>query len=622
MRISEQKIEEIRNAVDIVDIISGYVHLRKRGKNFVGLCPFHQEKTPSFTVSSDKQIFHCFGCGAGGNVFKFLMDFKNISFIEAVEEIAEHAGIKIQYEKSELTEVQKELEEFYEINDFAAKYFEEILQKSSEAEEARQYLKRRNIKPKTQKLFRIGFAPSGWDNFLNVAKENKIDLQKAKILGLIDVNEKGEYYDKFRERIIFPIFSPNGRVIAFGGRILIDKENTAKYLNSPESKIYSKRKSLYGLFHSKEEIRKLDKAILVEGYIDLISLYQADIKNVVASSGTSLTEEQVQLLSRFTKNIIVLFDADPAGQKASLRSIELLLKHDFDIKVMMLPQNEDPDSFINKYGKEKFDELLNSAKNFVEFQTAQFEAEGKFDDPSTAASAIREIVKTLALVNDELKRSFLIKTIVKKFNLRERLIEDELNKILSQQKEKTVTQSLSPQQRNLKSNNNLSTILSISNISFLEKEILRLLYSGNEDIVEYILEKISLDYFSNPDLKYLIEIVLDGHNDRDISPAYLIEKIEKEQLKDFIFKLTLKDESISHRWEELSLNGKIEKDSLEYARETVNKFLIFQIEQEIKENNRIIENTNDEHLKIELLNRNKDLLNEKKQLLTQNKNLP
>jgi len=620
LRISEQKIEEIRNAVDIVDIISGYVHLRKRGKNFVGLCPFHQEKTPSFTVSSDKQIYHCFGCGAGGNVFKFLMDFKNISFIEAVEEIAEHAGIKIQYEKSELTEIQKELEEFYEINDFAARYFEEILQKSSEAEEARQYLKRRNIKPKTQKLFRIGFAPAGWDNFLNAARENKIDLQKAKILGLIDVNEKGEYYDKFRERIIFPIFSPNGRVIAFGGRILFDKENTAKYLNSPESKIYSKRKSLYGLFHSKEEIRKLDRAILVEGYIDLISLYQADIKNVVASSGTSLTEEQVQLLSRFTKNIIVLFDADPAGQKASLRSIELLLKYDFDIKVMMLPQNEDPDSFINKYGKEKFDELLDTAKNFVEFQTAQFEAEGKFDDPATAASAIREIVKTLALVNDELKRSFLIKTIVKKFNLKERIIEDELNKILSQQKETTPSQISQPLQRNFKTNNNLSPSSSISNISLLEKEIIRLLYSGNEEIVEHILEKISLDYFSNSDSKYLVEIVLDGHNDKDISPAYLTDKIKNEQLKDFIFKLTLKDEGISHRWDELSLNGKIEKDSLEYAKETVNKFLVYQIEQEIKANNKIIESTNDEHLKIELLNRNKELLNEKKQLLTQNKN--
>ncbi|MEG8947581.1 DNA primase [Rosettibacter firmus] len=617
MKISEQKIEEIRSAVDIVDIISGYVHLRKRGKNFVGLCPFHHEKTPSFTVSGEKQIYHCFGCGAGGNVFKFLMDFKNISFKEAVEEIAEYAGIKIQYEKSELTGIQKELEELYEINVFAARYFVEILNKSPDAEEARLYLKKRNIKPQTQKIFGIGFAPFGWDNFLKAAKDNGIDLNKARALGLIDINEKGEYYDKFRGRIIFPIFSPNGRVIAFGGRILVEGENVAKYLNSPESQIYSKRKSLYGLFHSKEEIRKLDKAILVEGYLDLISLYQAGIKNVVASSGTSLTEEQVQLLSRFTKNVVLLFDADVAGQKASLRSIEILLKQDFDIKIMTLPKGEDPDSFINKFGKEKFEELISSAKDIVEYQTSQYESEGKFNDPSTATMAIREIVKTLALVNDELKRSLLIKSIVKKFGLRERVIEDELKKFLDSQQGKTIPQNLKTTSSNIIYENNISSFADITNISSYEKEIIRLLYSGNENIVEYILEKISPDHFTNPDLKYLVNLVVEGYNDKNISPAYLIDKITNDRLKNFIFKLTMTEEAISQKWDEFSLNGKIEKDSLEYAIETVLNFLIYQIEQEIKSNIKIMENTKDEHLHIELLNRNKELLNEKKILLNQ-----
>jgi DNA primase len=264
MRISEQKIDEIRNAADAVDIISGYVQLRKRGKNFIGLCPFHQEKTPSFTVSGEKQIFHCFGCGAGGNVFKFLMDFKNISFVEAVEEIADHLGIKIQYDQTQVNDQQNELEALYEINVLAARFFSDNLLKSSSGEEAREYLKNRRIKQQTQRAFGIGYAPHGWDNFLSHAKENQIDLSKAKELGLIDTNEKGEYYDKFRERVMFPIFSPNGRVIAFGGRVLGKQDNTAKYLNSPESQLYSKRKSLYGLFHSKDEIRKLDKAILLK----------------------------------------------------------------------------------------------------------------------------------------------------------------------------------------------------------------------------------------------------------------------------------------------------------------------------------------------------------------------
>lgn len=614
MKIPEETIEKIRNTADIVDIISGYVNLRKRGKNFVGLCPFHQEKTPSFTVSKDKQIYHCFGCGAGGNVFKFLMDYKNISFIEAVEEVAEYLGIKIQYEKGEFSEYQNEIEELYEINVFAARFFVDVLQKSAEAETARQYLKKRNIKPQTQKIFGIGYAPSGWDNFLKAALENKINLQKAKLVGLIDTNEKGEFYDKFRNRIIFPIFSPNGRVIAFGGRILEEKENAAKYLNSPESPIYSKRKSLFGLFHAKDEIRKLDRAILVEGYIDLISLYQAGVKNVVASSGTSLTEEQIQLLSRFTKNIIVLFDADPAGQKASLRSIELLLKYDFDIKVILLPENEDPDSFINKFGKEKFDELLLSAKNFFEYQTSQFELQGKFEDPVTATEAIRELVKTLALVNDELKRNMFIKSLSKKFNLREKLIESELNNFIQQQqKGSATTQSL--YQKNFRVSENLTTIELAKGINPHEKELIRLLYSGNKEIIEHILENISIENFSNPKLKLLAEIVLEGFNDNKVSPAYLIEKISETELKDFIYKLTLDENPISYKWNEYSLNGKIERDTLEYAKETVIKFLVYQIEEQIRINNEIIDKTKDEHLQIELMHRNNELLEEKKLLL-------
>lgn len=434
MRISEQKIEEIRNAANIVEIISGHVQLRKRGKNFVGLCPFHNEKTPSFTVSEDKQIYHCFGCGVGGNAFKFLMDYKNISFVESIEEIAKQLGIKINYDQTQVNQQQDELETFYEINVLAARFFSDNLLKSADGEEAREYLKKRGIKLQTQRLFGIGFAPYGWDNFLSLAKETQTDLIKTKHLGLIDSNERGEYYDKFRGRIIFPIFSPNGRVIAFGGRIMEKRDDTAKYLNSPESKIYSKRKSLYGLFHSKDEIRKLDRAILVEGYMDLISLFQAGIKNVVASSGTSLTEEQVQLLSRFTKNIIILFDSDIAGQKAAMRSIEILLKQDFEVKVITLPPGEDPDSFINKNSREKFDELVLKAKNFIEYQTSQFSEQGLFEDSNKAAQAIRNIVSSIALVSDELKRSIMIKTIAKKFNLREKLIETELNNILEQQK--------------------------------------------------------------------------------------------------------------------------------------------------------------------------------------------
>jgi len=616
MRIPEQKIEEIRSSANIVDIISGYVQLKKRGKNFIGLCPFHQEKTPSFTVSDDKQIYHCFGCGNGGNVFKFLMEFKNISFVEAVEEVADYLGIKIQYDKEVYNERQSELEEYYEINLLAARFFSDCLLKSNEGEEAREYLKRREIKPSTQRIFGLGYAPYSWNNFLLHARENKIDLNKAKTLGLIDINDKGEYYDKFRQRVIFPIFSPNGRVIAFGGRTLENRDDVAKYLNSPESPIYSKRKSLYGLFQSKDEIRKLDRAILVEGYLDLISLYQAGVKNVVASSGTSLTEEQVQLLSRFTKNIVILFDADPAGQKASLRSIEILLKQNFDVKVITLPQGEDPDSFINKFGKEKFDEFLYSAQNFIEYQTAQFEKQGMFEDPTLTAQAIRELVRSLSLLEDELKRSILLKSISKKFGLREKLIETELNTFLDQQKQRTQA-GKNVASKNVKLTPDLSAINLIVSENNFEKEIVRLLYSGNEEIVGHIIDRIAPELFSNPKLKKLAEIAYDGFNEHKFSPAYLIDKIQDEELRNFIFKLTLVDETISKKWDELSYNGKIEKDSLEYTVATVTNFLVNQIENQIKRNNQIIAESKDERLHLELLKQNKELQEEKKSLLNQ-----
>ncbi|MCK5457950.1 MAG: DNA primase, partial [Melioribacteraceae bacterium] len=367
MQIPEHQIEEIKTNTDIVDLVSGYVQLRKRGKNYIGLCPFHTEKTPSFTVSPEKQIYHCFGCHAGGNAYKFLMEYKNISFVESVQELAENLGIKIEQDAAPNNEEKSEFEELYEINIVAAKYFSNNLLNSPNGEIGRNYFKDRQIKPQTNKIFGLGYSLPEWDALFNHLKNNQVNLSQAKDLGLIDAKNDGSYYDKYRGRTMFPIFSPNGRVIAFGGRVMNKDEKTAKYINSPESKIYSKRKTLYGLYHSKEEIRRLDKAILVEGYMDVISLFQNGVKNVVASSGTALTDEQVQLLSRFTKNIVVLFDADPAGQKAATRSIEILLKAGFDVKLITLPNGEDPDSYIINFGTEEFNKQIENAQEFLEF---------------------------------------------------------------------------------------------------------------------------------------------------------------------------------------------------------------------------------------------------------------
>lgn len=610
MRIPEQKIEEIRTAANIVDIISGYIPLRKRGHNFIGLCPFHQEKTPSFTVSEDKNIFHCFGCHAGGNVFKFLMDYKNISFVEAVEEVAAQVGIAIDYEKGYSSEEQDEIEEYYDINVLAARFFSNNLLKSDSGEIARRYFERRKIKLQTQRNFGLGYAPDSWDSFFNHARENKIDLLKAKELGLLDAKDGGSFYDKFRDRVIFPIFSPNGRVIAFGGRILTDRKDTAKYLNSPESKVYQKRKTLYGLYQSKDEIRRLDKALLVEGYMDLISLYQNGVKNVVASSGTALTEEQVQLLSRFTKNIIIIFDADPAGQKASLRSIEILLKQDFDVKVLALPDGEDPDTYINKFTKDDFDRLVNNAKHFLEYQTEQFEKSGDLNDPTRQSNAIRELVKNAALVSDELKRSILIKSIARKFNLREMLLEKELDKFLNANNQQQYQQQ-SVKKEGIKKDIQPAANRETAKGKRYELDIVRLLLSDDKKIIGYIFDHINSEDLENDKLREIAMDFFEAFKKGISESANLLDGVKDDDMRTYLRSLMIDNDSISKKWETKTANGTLKKDSIEYAVELVRNYRIFNIDKEIKINNEHIALCKDEAELRELMERNKELQAEK-----------
>lgn len=612
MRISDTKIEEIRNSSDIVDLVSAYVQLKKRGKNYFGLCPFHQEKTPSFAVNEEKQIYHCFGCGAGGDVFKFLMEYKSISFVEAVQEMADHLGIKLEVESGLSPDQQNELERLYEINLKAAKYFSDNLIKSLAGEYARDYLKGRKITEKIMRVFGLGFALPGWDNFLKHAEANDIDLSNAKTLGLIDKKDNGDYYDKFRNRIMYPIFSTNGRIIAFGGRILDDNEKAAKYLNSPESKIYYKKRSLYGLYHAKDDIRILGKAILVEGYMDVIALYQGGVKNVVASSGTSLTPEQVQLLSRFTKSVVILFDADLAGIKASMRSIEILLKQDFDVKIAALPEGEDPDSFINKNGKDLFNEQINKAQNFLEYQTAQFQKEGLFEDPSRQAEAIRELVKSAALVADDLKRNVLIKTIAKKFGLREKLIESELLKFFDQQKRQ--------QQRsaNIKQRQKTAEPAKKVKEKTQERELIKLLFSDSHSIMDKIVTNIQPDEFENPIYKRLAEIIYECY-DHDIkTPAAIIEKIEDEELKKFTLGFAISEVAISKRWDEVHHEGEVKVDLERYTDDILKKYKLHKIDEQIRNVNLQIADSVDDNAVIELMKEIKELQNEKKTLLTNN----
>ena len=619
MRIPESKIEEIRSTASIVDMISEYVQLRKRGKNYIGLCPFHNEKTPSFTVSDEKQIFHCFGCHIGGNIFKFLMEYKKISFVEAVQEVAEQLGIPLEYYESVgYEEQQSEQEMLYDINTEAAKYFLNNLLNDDEAENARAYLQKRNLKQQTIRSFGLGYTLRGWENFVNYAKEKKIDLEKAVTLGLAGRNPEGRYYDRLPGRLIFPIFSPNGRVVAFAGRVLDPNDKGGKYINSPESIIYNKSRVLYGLSFAKDEIRRLNKAIIVEGYMDLISLYQSGVKNVVAVSGTALTDEQVQLLSRYTKDVVLLFDADTAGIKASMRSIEILLKQDMEVKIVSLPQGEDPDSFVNKFGKDKFEDLLKKAENFIEFQTRYYESQGMFNDSHNTAEAIRELVKPLALINDELKRNLLVKSIARKFNLREKLLEAELDKVIK----KGISQR--PAEIHLAIREKTESTLSEEIIKQrnanpvvynLEKDIIKLFFEGNGSILNFIHENIKAEDFNIITHRQLLDTVYNELKREDeIDAGKLIEDIKNDELQSYVREIIFEKHSISTNWEERNPGVTPEQLLQKYTKDIVLSFKLHKIDKQIKENHNKIENTELEEDTLKLMSANRELAREKDRL--------
>lgn len=615
MRIPESKIEEIRNSANIVDVISEYVQLRKRGKNFIGLCPFHSEKTPSFTVSEEKQIFHCFGCHAGGNAFKFLMDYKKISFIEAVQELAEQQGIEISYDDEVYNEKQSEQEVLYDINTEAAKYFSNNLLNDEEGEIARNYFQKRNLKVQTMRAFGLGYALNGWENLVSYLKQKNIDLEKALQLGLIGRNKDGRVLDKLAGRIIFPIFSPNGRVVAFAGRKLREDDSGGKYINSPESLIYTKGRVLYGLSFAKDDIRKLDKAIIVEGYMDLISLYQAGVKNVVAVSGTALTDDQAQLLSRYTKNVVLLFDADTAGIKASMRSIEILLKKDFDVKISTLPKGEDPDSYVTKFGKEAFDEIIKKAENFIEYQTAYYDGQGMFDDPTTTAEAIRDLVKPIALVDDELKRSLLIRNIAKKFNLREKLLETELDKALDFQKKQNRLQSQRIMNQDVIQQKTLAPLETkkvTPNFYNTEREVIKLLFEGNEDIIAFITNNLTAEDLLVDLNKNIFEKVhFEYENRGSLTPADLISLFD-EETQSYLRELTISQYALSNSWEDMNPSITQEMVNKKYAIDLIVKYKQMQIDMQIAENISAQGNAESEERLLELMKEKHELERKKK----------
>jgi len=392
--IKREIIEKVRERADIVEVISSYIPLKPAGKNYRALCPFHKEKTPSFTVSPEKGLFHCFGCGVGGNVFTFLMRYEGISFYEAVKSLAERYGIPIE----EVEGVQEKLEPYFEINRMANEIFRMKLLHPREGKVARDYLLKRGVAPKSWELYGLGYAPDQWDLLSGFFEQKGKDLLLVEEVGLIIRGTKG-YYDRFRGRIIFPIEDIRGRILGFGGRIL--GEGEPKYLNSPDSPIFKKGECLYGLKQARDHIIQKREAVIVEGYFDVISLAQSGLRNVVAPLGTALTEVQLRILKPLVNKVLLLFDGDQAGRKAAMRAVELLVQEGIEGDIIILPENEDPDTFLKSHSVE---DLLRLRKGGLEFYCEGVINNYEIKKPEGKFKAAQAFLEFLSKVEDPLKR--------------------------------------------------------------------------------------------------------------------------------------------------------------------------------------------------------------------------
>ena len=491
--IDRTTIDRIMDAADIVEVVQDFVSLKKRGVNYIGCCPFHNEKTPSFIVSPAKGIYKCFGCGKSGNAVGFVMEHEQMTYPEALKYIARKYGIEVVEKELSPEEQQQndDRESMRMLNEYAAKYFQNNLLNDPEGIAiGLSYFRERGFTDEAIKTFGLGYSLEKRDAFTENALKNGYKLDFMTRTGLTIVNEETKRrYDRFFGRVMFPVYSISGQVIGFGGRILKTAEKTAKYVNSPESEIYNKSKTLYGLYQARTEIVRQKKCYLVEGYADVISLYMAGVHNVVASSGTSLTEDQIRIIHRLTDDITVLYDGDSAGIHASIRGIDMLLAQGLNVRVLLLPDGEDPDSFAKKYGSEKTIEYLNThEEDFIRFKTRLSKTEAD-KDPLKRAAMITDIVRTISVIEDQIKQTVYLQECSKILEIDENTLYSELMKLRRKKimdGKGTAVQSFpSKPEPKLPEPKQVPTATGNKEIGFLSKEheIIRiLLLYGNKEI--------------------------------------------------------------------------------------------------------------------------------------------
>ena len=553
--IEESIIQEIKDRLDIVEVISDFVSLKKSGSNYKALSPFTNEKTPSFFVSPSKQIFKCFSTGKGGDAIEFLKEVDSMTYIEAIKYLGEKYGVEINETESNY-EINNEKESLLILINKSKEFFKKNLETQEGKSIALTYFNHRNINEEMINKFELGYSVDKWDSLYNYLVKNQFDEDQIIKAGLI-LENNNKKYDRFRNRVIFPIQNLSGKTIAFGARILSEEKNQPKYINSPETSLYIKSNTLYGLYQSKNSIRKMDNCYLVEGYTDVIALFQIGIENVVASSGTSLTTNQIKLVSRYTKNITILFDGDKAGVSASLRGMDLILENDMNVKVVSFPEGYDPDSFSKKVGKQKFEEfLIQNETNLISFKVNllnDFKS-----DPVKKSEMIFDIVRSISKIPNSIKRSVFLKEASTSLEINEQALISEMNKLLIGQGNKNIqTNNFIEKKKDIKKKDKSIN----SAINFYERECIRMLVNyGTTDFevvgldrksfIDYFLNEIEDIEFENKNYLKIIDVFKKEYNKNNVIDINYFLSEKYKDLKDDIIDLSANKYEISKQWKD------------------------------------------------------------------------
>ena len=558
MRYSDEILDEVKSSNDIVDVISQYISLKRSGRNYFGLCPFHNEKSPSFSVSPDKQIFHCFGCGVGGNVISFISKIEGIGFKESIEVLAERANIKLPTLDNSIDSKKEELKaKVYKVNIFTAEYYHKKLYEPS-SKIAQEYVKKRQLNNETLQSFKIGFSGK-FDELYQALKKEGFNDEEILESGLVNKNENGKYIDRYRNRLMIPIFDERNRVIAFGGRVLDDSK--PKYINSPENIVYSKGRHLFGLNVAKKGDTK--RLLIVEGYMDAISLHQRGITNVVASLGTALTTSQGWLLRKNCEQVILGFDSDGAGQTAILRAMEVMQNMGCDMRVLQMSGAKDPDEYVLKYGAVRFQKLLDDAISLIEFKIKILQKDLNLENASDKIKFLNEIAKLISKIENTMEREIYIEKIAKGYNISKEAIYAEVNKLqYSNRKSSNILEKERPVVSRVKRKENIS-----EEITKRENTILWILINS-VDTYKTIKENIKIEDFKNEENKEILKQIYNALENGNDNISSVLDHIESEQIQSHLTEIMAEDYGITDNKKAIEdLLKKYELEKLESKRD-------------------------------------------------------